>query len=661
MKNKVISGLSIISFALLLIFAAAGSASAAATIVIVNGDPAGVGFNDATVVAPVGGNPGTTLGQQRLNAFQAAANKWGATVTAVPTIRILATWEALTCTATGAVLGSAGATEVFRDFTGAPFTGSWYGKAETASIFGADPDPATADIRARFNVNLGNAGCLPGIFFYLGLDNNHGANVDLVTVLTHEFAHGLGFQTFTNGQTGAFLASFPSIADRFLLDDTTGKNWFSMTNAERASSSIKFRKLTWNGPTVQSNLPAALQTGVPDARINSPASVAGDYEVGTATFGSQLTTGGVTGDLKIPTDATNNLGCNPIPESFAGKIAFLDRGVCVFNIKVANAQTAGAVGVIIADNAPGDAVGLGGTDPTITIPSVRVSQADGNALRTAITSGTVNATLLADATRRLGGDRFGKALMYSPSIFVSGSSISHWDTAEFPNQLMEPAINGDLTHEVTIPQDLTNSMLTDIGWGGTAPISTALAKTSGDGQFPGINTTFLLPLVATSTPATAGLTVTWTVVPGAGGQGASFPSTGGAAAVSVTNASGIATAPPLLANGISGQYAINATIPGAATQTFAAFNVSPSAAGVSVSGRVMTSDGRGLRNARVVLTDSHGLARTVTTSSFGAYQFDDVAAGETYVIGVVSKLYRFSSQLVTVEDTLTNVNFIGQE
>ncbi len=53
----------------------AASANAAATIVIVNGDPAGVGFNDPTGTAPVGGNTGTTLGQQRLNAFQAAANK----------------------------------------------------------------------------------------------------------------------------------------------------------------------------------------------------------------------------------------------------------------------------------------------------------------------------------------------------------------------------------------------------------------------------------------------------------------------------------------------------------------------------------------------------------------------------------------------------------
>ena len=92
-----------------------GLMQGAATIVIVNNDPAGVGFNDPTVVAPVGGNTGTTLGQQRLIAFQAAADEWGATLSSVPPIRIRAQWTALTCNSTSAVLGSAGATEVFRD------------------------------------------------------------------------------------------------------------------------------------------------------------------------------------------------------------------------------------------------------------------------------------------------------------------------------------------------------------------------------------------------------------------------------------------------------------------------------------------------------------------------------------------------------------------
>src|SRR5664279_2548880 len=72
------------------------SAFAAATIVILNNDPAGVGFNDATPVAPVGGNVGITLGQQRLFAFQAAANTWGATLSSSVFITIRSQWTALT-------------------------------------------------------------------------------------------------------------------------------------------------------------------------------------------------------------------------------------------------------------------------------------------------------------------------------------------------------------------------------------------------------------------------------------------------------------------------------------------------------------------------------------------------------------------------------------
>src|SRR5262245_31900077 len=91
--------------------AALGISSAsfgAATITILNNDAAGEGFNDPTAAAPVGGNTGTTLGQQRLNAFQAAANIWGATITSSVTIVIRANFDPLTCTATSATLGSAG-------------------------------------------------------------------------------------------------------------------------------------------------------------------------------------------------------------------------------------------------------------------------------------------------------------------------------------------------------------------------------------------------------------------------------------------------------------------------------------------------------------------------------------------------------------------------
>ncbi len=451
-------------------------AYAAATLTIVNGDPANVGFNDPTPVSPEGGNSGTTLGQQRLIAFQAAANTWGATLTSSVTIRVLATWDALSCTSTSAVLGSAGATEVFSDFPGAIVPGHWYGKAEANKLAGIDLDPTTADIRARFNVNLGQTGCLTGTFFYLGLDNNHGTNIDLVTVLTHEFGHGLGFQTYTNGNSGAQLAGQPSIWDDFLKDTTTGKVWTNMSNAERQASALKEGNLVWNGSTVNTALTGVLQFGTPLLTVALPPSVAGTYLVGAASFGPPLSSPGLTGEVMPVVDQTNGtaLACNPLTganaAAVAGKIALIDRGTCTFVVKVKNAQNAGALGVIIANNAPGTPPpGLGGSDPTIVIPAASVTQADGITLKAALAtrsrlrSGMI-VNLGVNMAVRAGADSAGRMLMYAPNPYQSGSSVSHYDVSALPNQLMEPAINTDLTHSVTPPQDLTFPLLLDIGW-----------------------------------------------------------------------------------------------------------------------------------------------------------------------------------------------------
>jgi len=89
--------------------------------------------------------------------------------------------------------------------------------------------------------------------------------------------------------------------------------------------------------------------------------------------------------------------------------------------------------------------------------------------------------------------------------------------------------------------------------------------------------------------------------------------------------------------------------------------VGSTAAGVAVSGRALTSDGRGLRNVTVTITDADGNRRTTTTSSFGLYRFDDLEAGETYVISVSSKRYRFASRVVNVANSLSDIDFVGQE
>ena len=89
--------------------------------------------------------------------------------------------------------------------------------------------------------------------------------------------------------------------------------------------------------------------------------------------------------------------------------------------------------------------------------------------------------------------------------------------------------------------------------------------------------------------------------------------------------------------------------------------LAPTAAGTSISGRVMLNNGSGLVNATVYLTDSQGNSRSARTASFGNYQFEDVAAGQTYVIVVVSKRYQFTPQILSVSDNVNDLNFIAIE
>ena len=189
--------------------------------------------------------------------------------------------------------------------------------------------------------------------------------------------------------------------------------------------------------------------------------------MGAASFGAPLTSPGVTGDVALGLDGVGTAGdgCEAITSNVAGKIALIDRGTCTFVIKVKNAQNAGAVAVLIADNAPGSPpTGLGGVDPTITIPSGRITQADGNAIKTSLGT-TVRVTLGLDLSILAGIDRQ-KGLMMVAALnpVVSGSSISHYEAVASRNQLMEPAINPDLTSSVQPPEDLTLPLMTDIGW-----------------------------------------------------------------------------------------------------------------------------------------------------------------------------------------------------
>lgn len=475
----------------------------AATIVVQSRDPAGVGFNDPTPVAPVGGNPGTTLGEQRMYVYRHVADLWEKAIDSPVTITVNAGWEALTCDASSAVLGSAGAWNIWYDFANAkPRT--WYPQALANKLAGTNlsegfPDDgsgyATVDIKTQFNVNLGNANCLAGSPFYLGLDGNAGEKVNFVATLLHELGHGLGFSVLTvytgsvqfavgyrlNESGTAYVAEggLPSVWEQFMFDNTQGKSWLTMTSAERGQSAVNPLGLAWTGANAVAG--ASLLSSLPVMKLATSApGYAGTYAYGTASFGPVVNTGdslGALANIKPDTTGTGH-GCQPFDAAdraaVAGKVAIIDRGVCGFAVKAKNAQNAGATGVIIANNAAGSAPGLGGSDPTVVIPTISVSQADGVKLKSAVTAsvaygtrgkpGLASAALALDPSRRAGADRLGRPLLYTPSPIAPGSSVSHWDVSASPNLLMEPNISRDLTTSLVPPKDLTVPLLKDLGW-----------------------------------------------------------------------------------------------------------------------------------------------------------------------------------------------------
>jgi subtilisin family serine protease len=163
------------------------------------------------------------------------------------------------------------------------------------------------------------------------------------------------------------------------------------------------------------------QTQVPSAvhfalRVDAPASIAGVYR-NTNTVPWAPVTDGFTGDLLYGATPAHRLGCfvdaagnpsaadtgiSPYPAGFfAGRVALLDRGTCAISFKVHNAAEAGAIGVVVANNAPGEApsFSFGGPDPFSAQQTLIVGQEVGNALKTGLAAGAVQVAVdLADAT-----------------------------------------------------------------------------------------------------------------------------------------------------------------------------------------------------------------------------------------------------------------------
>lgn len=459
--------------------ALAAGPAIAAEIVVVNLDAGtGAGLDDPTPRSPQGGNPGTTLGEQRQVAYAYAARMWGAIMQSEVPINVGARFVPQACTATGAVLGSAGATQVFRDFVGATRPNTWHNVALTESIVGVELNPGQLDISSQFNSRIsGDPACLGGADWYYGLDGQTPAGtVNFLNVVMHEIGHGIGFQSFMNVGTGNFLgfvapspanpAGAPGFPDVYLanaFNNTLAKPFVAMTAPERAFSVRNAGQTVWTGPDV-----SAAASDFLDAQLAiNVAGIAAPLPAGRSSLGPAVAGPEFTGIVAVANDGTDAGGdaCTPLVNAsdIAGRIALVDRGVCSFDVKVLNAQAAGAIGVLVANNVPG-VIEPGGVNAAVTVPVLGISLDGGNQIRALAPGPQVAA--VADAVRRVGADDLGRVRLNTPAALAPGSTFSHFDTALSPNALMEPSITGTLRADLDV--DLTPALFRDTGWATSA-------------------------------------------------------------------------------------------------------------------------------------------------------------------------------------------------
>jgi len=296
-------------------------------------------------------------------------------------------------------------------------------------------------MRMNAVVHLSSSGC-PNAFGGAG-DASFCDGTASDDVVAHEFGHSL--TEFTAGltyknQPGQLNESFSDVFGEIV----------DLLNGDASSAGTPGGTPWPSHPTGSgTDTPNNLRNGCSSDTlmiVNAPPAIAGDYSAQPASFGPALTVLGTTGDIVVaqPYRACDvDLPFSNAPD-MAGKIVLVTRGDCLFAEKVRNAQDEGAIAVIVANNLSSGMSPMGGSDASITIPSVGSTRDDGDLIKAAAATSTVNVTLRAQTdmeVRWLVGEdawAFGGAIrdMWQPSC--AGDP----DTANHPLQLCNPDDNG---------------------------------------------------------------------------------------------------------------------------------------------------------------------------------------------------------------------------
>jgi hypothetical protein len=252
-------------------------------------------WNDSTPASPVGGNPGTTLGQQRRNAMIEALRQLGAGLDSETPITVRACWDALTVDSGGrATLAAASPDDfviedrslvfadgsTFRPAAFLPESYAFYAAAPAArlagtracSLRGGDCANST-DMTIVYNRRIGETGVLGGARFYLGYDSAPAGSLDFVGVSVHELGHGLGFVSLVRLSTpvGAKPLGRDDMYSRQVVDNRAFPNpsFTRLTDAGRADVMTSLIGLSWIDQRA-ANFPGLPFTGFPGVLLYAP-------------------------------------------------------------------------------------------------------------------------------------------------------------------------------------------------------------------------------------------------------------------------------------------------------------------------------------------------------------------------------------------------------
>lgn len=421
-------------------------------------DDPGVGFDDQTPATPVGGNTGTTIGAQRRLAFQYALGIWGKLLDSPVPIIVEASFGALECGAAGAVAGQASPAGVVYGVPGLP-PGLVFAEALADRILEMDVDPDMPDITAQFNASLED--CL-GIGWYYGLDGKSARTEnDLVYVVLHEIAHGLGFMTTSDPTTGEpLLQDYTDPFMQHMLDNSTRKRWSGMTALERTVSATNVRNVVWDGSAATAAAAKFLTKGAPNLTV-SPALSGLGGALSEGNFGLLSTTTPVTGPLAVGTVSAD---CMNITGSFAGSVVLLTGAEACHPLDFVGYVTqAGGLGLLLpttwGGNPPASLTvaseDLSGIN--VRIPVLGISTPDAMLLQQ---SSGESLTLSSDGALLDGADAAGRVYLYASDPIVGASTGSHWDPLVRPDLVLEPVASPNPSHDVTVEL----ALLRDIGW-----------------------------------------------------------------------------------------------------------------------------------------------------------------------------------------------------